>query len=93
MATQIIAVRVTGGETVRHIAHVVWRNDQTGKLGSLSRQGLADWMLLHPNAIVFTRNRLRKISLVKALRVASASYIYSLQPKDTVDELLLLPRF
>lgn len=94
MAVQIVAVRMSEGtDVVANIAEVVWRHDQTGKCGGLTRDQFAYWMMENPNQVVYTRDYVGNVGRVVAFEYKGQRYIRTISPGGPRDPLLGLPRY
>jgi hypothetical protein len=94
VAIQIVAVRMdVGADVVGNIVEVVWRQDETGKCGGLTREAFAKWMINFPAQVVYTRDYVGNVARVVAFEFQGLCYIRSVTPGGPRDPLLALPRY
>jgi hypothetical protein len=95
MAIQILAVRIeaTQSDNVQQIAEVIWRDDSNGKCAPLGRAAFAQWMINHPDQVVYVRDYLGAVTRVTTFLADGQAYMQAVADAASLDTLLALPRF
>jgi hypothetical protein len=92
MSIRIDAIRMSGGTTHQHIAHLWWSNPSTGKTGDNTRAQVVAW-IEQDNGKAYVEDAYRHRVDVHVVRpVSGPKYLRTQRDGVWTDNLLALPR-
>jgi hypothetical protein len=92
MAVQVLAVRLDGGDDLFSIVELIYRDDDDGKVGSMDRESLAEWLNDNPSTRFYVRDHLGDNKAVVTF-VYEENRFLRIGELSSRDPLLRLPRF
>jgi len=93
MAIQVLAIRVERGDDLLSVVELIYRDDDGGRIGTMDREKLAEWVNDNPTVRVYVRDHVGDNQPVLSFLHNGRRYLRVGEEVSKRDRLLRLPRF